>query len=82
MRTTIRLNEELLQQAKQHALATQRTLTQLIQDALVSLLEREIRTESPRKIVLPTVRGDGTYPGININCNRSLRDQMDLSEQR
>lgn len=80
MRTTIRLNDELLQTAKQHALATQRTLTQLIQDALVSLLEKERSAASPRVVELPTFRGDGTYPGIDINSNASLRDRMELSE--
>jgi hypothetical protein len=80
MRTTIRLNDELLQTAKQHALATQRTLTQLIQDALVSLLEKERGAASPRTVKLPTFQGDGTYPGIDINSNASLRDRMELSE--
>ncbi|MGI8932654.1 DUF2191 domain-containing protein [Leptolyngbya sp. BC1307] len=80
MRTTIRLNDELLQTAKQHALATQRTLTQLIQDALVSLLEKERSAASPRTVELPTFKGDGTYPGIDINSNASLRDCMELSE--
>ncbi|MEM9162232.1 MAG: DUF2191 domain-containing protein [Cyanobacteria bacterium P01_F01_bin.4] len=80
MRTTIRLNDELLQTAKQHALATQRTLTQLIQDALVVLLEQEKGAASPRTVVLSTFRGDGTYPGVDINRSASLRDQMELSE--
>jgi hypothetical protein len=80
MRTTIRLNDELLQTAKQHALATQRTLTQLIQDALVSLLEKERGAASPRVVSLPTFKGDGTYPGIDINNNANLRDQIELSE--
>jgi predicted transcriptional regulator len=80
MRTTIRLNDELLQTAKQHALATQRTLTQLIQDALVSLLEKERGAASPRTVKLPTFQGDGIYPGIDINSNASLRDRMELSE--
>lgn len=80
MRTTIRLNDDLLQAAKQHALVTQRTLTQLIQDALLSLIEKERGAASPRVVELPTFRGDGTYPGININSNASLRDHMDLAE--
>ncbi|MEO1400074.1 MAG: hypothetical protein AAFV72_02340 [Cyanobacteria bacterium J06635_1] len=56
MRTIIQLNNELLQTAKQHALATKRTLTQLIQDALVALLEQEKRAASPRMVALPTWR--------------------------
>lgn len=80
MRTTVRLSEELLQSAKQHALATKRTLTQLIQDAVAALIERERGAASPRMVVLPTFRGEGTYPGIEINSSTKLIDQMELSE--
>jgi hypothetical protein len=80
MRTTIRLNDELLQAAKQHALATQRTLSQLIQDALVLLLKKERSAVSPRTVELPTFHGDGTYPDIDTNSNASLQDRMDLFE--
>ena len=77
MRTTIRLNDDLLQEAKQHAISTHRTLTQLIQDALVALLERERATISPRKVKLPTFKGDGVYPGVDINCTSTVLGQMD-----
>lgn len=80
MRTTVRLNEELLQSAKQHALATKRTLTQLIQDAVVALMERERGAASPRVVVLPTFKGEGTYPGVDINSSSTLIDQMESPE--
>jgi hypothetical protein len=64
---------------KQHALATRKTLVQLIQKTLVSLLEKERGAASPRTVELPTFHGDGTYPGVDINNNASLRDLMDLS---
>ncbi|MGB3292504.1 MAG: hypothetical protein WBB01_05830 [Phormidesmis sp.] len=79
MKTTIVLEEALLKSAKQHALATQRTLTQLIQDALIRLIEEERNAALPRTVELPTFRGDGTYPGIDINSNASLQDHMKLS---
>lgn len=56
-----------------------RSLTQLIQDA-VELLIAEIEASSPRPANLPTFKSDGTYPGIDINCNAALRNQMELSE--
>ncbi|MEM8505090.1 MAG: hypothetical protein AAF716_18285 [Cyanobacteria bacterium P01_D01_bin.1] len=77
MRTTVRLSEEVLQSAKQHALSTKRTLTQLIQDAVVLLIEQERGTSSPRTVSLPTFKGDGTYPNIDINSNAALRNCMD-----
>ncbi|MGB7415453.1 MAG: ribbon-helix-helix protein, CopG family [Thermosynechococcaceae cyanobacterium] len=56
MRTTVRLADDLMHEVKQHALKTDRTLTQLIQEALVSLIEREKSQESPRIIELTTFK--------------------------
>ncbi|MGB3787831.1 MAG: hypothetical protein WA949_07465 [Phormidesmis sp.] len=81
MRTTIQLSEEVLQSATQHALTTKRTLTQLIQDAVVLLIEQERDAFPPRTVELPTFRGDGTYPGVNVNSNAALRDRMDSSHE-
>lgn len=80
MRTTVRLNEELLRSAKQHALVTKRTLTQLIQDAVIALMERERGAASPRVVTLPTFKGEGTYPGVDINSSATLLDQMESPE--
>ncbi len=44
------------------------------------LLEKEHGAASPRTLELPAFQGDGTYSGIDINSNASLRDRMDLSE--
>ncbi|MBE9062443.1 hypothetical protein [cf. Phormidesmis sp. LEGE 11477] len=81
MRTTIRLSEEILQSAKQHALSTKRTLTQLIQDAVVLLIERERGASSPRVVSLPTFRGDGTYPNVDVNSNAALRERMETFQK-
>lgn len=80
MKITIELDGKLLRMAKQHAIATQRTLTQTIQDALVCLIEEERNAALPRTVELPTFRGDGTYPDIDINSSTSLQDHMKLSE--
>ena len=79
MRTTIRLSEEVLQSAKRHALSTNRTLTQLIQDAVVLLIEQERGASSPRIVSLPTFKGDGLYPGVDVNSNAALRDRLESS---
>ena len=78
MRTTIRLNDNLLAEAKKHAADTQRTLTRMITDALVSMLERERGAESPRKVLLPVFNGDGIHKGVDINHSASLLDHMEL----
>ena len=80
MRTTVRLDDDLLISAKRHAAGTRRTLTQLLADALVALLERERGTQSPRPVNLPVFRGDGVCDGININNTASLLDHMELGD--
>ncbi len=77
MRTTIRLDDDLMLAAKQHGVATQRTLTRLIHDALLALLERERGRMSPRKVRLPVFRGDGVFEGIDINNSAALVDRME-----
>jgi hypothetical protein len=77
MRTTVRLDENLLGDAKRHALETGRTLTDLIRDSLVATLERERGAASPRRIRLITVGGDGVFPGVDLNSSASILDHMD-----
>ena len=77
MRTTVRLNDDLMRTAKQHALQTDRTLTQLIQEALIRLIESEKSQQSPRVVTLTTFEGDGVQEGVRINSNVNLLEQMD-----
>jgi hypothetical protein len=80
MRTTIRLDDELLRAAKAYALATDRTLTRLIEDALRAVLaERELRT-TRRRLRLRTFKGCGVEPGVDLDNNAALRDLMDGTE--
>ena len=81
METTIRLSEEVLQSAQQHALSTKRSSTQLIQEAVELLIAQEQAASPPRTVNLPTFKGNGTYPGIDINRNAALRDHMELSDE-
>ena len=78
MRTTIRLDDGVLLEAKRHAAETRRTLTRVIQDALVALLQRERGADSPRRVRLPVFRGDGVFDGVDINNTASLVDRMEL----
>jgi len=80
MRTTIRLTDDLMAEAKRHATDTHRTVTELIRDALVVLLQRERGQQSPRKVKLPVFKGDGVYDGIDINNSASLLTRMELGE--
>jgi len=76
VRTTIDLPEELLSQAKQAALASKRTLTQVIEDAVREALARRKR-RTPASFELPVFGGDGIQPGVDLDDTSSLMDLMD-----
>jgi len=74
MRTTVRLDPHLLAEAKKVAAANGRTLTAVIEDALrESLSRRSARPATARK-KLPTFRGKGVQPGINLDDSAALLD--------
>ena len=77
MRTTVRLEDSLLLEAKRHALETRRTLTELMREALVSLLSRERAQVPRRRATLPVFGADGLREGIDINDTSSLLDRME-----
>ena len=71
MRTTIRLDDELLTAAKRRALETGRTLTAVIEEALrVALAERPSGREHVR---LPVSRTNGKLqPGVDLDDSAAL----------
>jgi hypothetical protein len=77
MRTTIRLDDDLLREAKRHAVATGRTLTAVIEDALRETLSRRRQRGSRPRIKLRTVGGSGTQPGVDLDDSSALLDLMD-----
>lgn len=77
MRTTIRLDDDLLAEAKAHAARTGRTLTALIEDALRALLAQAAagpRRKGPR---LPTDGAGGLQPGVDLDDSAGLLDLME-----
>jgi hypothetical protein len=76
MRTTIRLDEHLLRQAKAAAAASGRTFTELVEDALRETLAR--RKATPReRVELPTWKGGGLMPGVDLDNSAALLDLME-----
>ena len=76
MRTTIRLDDELLAEAKALAARTGRTLTRVIEDALrQSLAQRADPTASGAP--LPTFAGRGVRPGVDLDDSAGLLDVME-----
>ena len=72
MRTTIRLDEQLLAETKQLAARTGRTLTAVIEDALRETLARRKRSVEREPVSLKTVSGRGLLPGIDLDDSASL----------
>jgi plasmid stability protein len=77
MRTTIRLDDDLIKQAKVRAAEQGITLTQLIDESLRERLSARPRRMSVEPFRLPTYGEGGTRPGVDLDDNRALRDLMD-----
>jgi hypothetical protein len=80
MRTTIRIDDDLLARAKMLATRTGRSLTKVIEDALrAALAQSRPRTRSA-KIELPTSGSGGLRPGIDLDDSASLLEAMESSD--
>jgi hypothetical protein len=80
MRTTIRLDDALLAQAKQLALQSGRTLTSVIENALREALARQRQAYKRTPVHFTTVDGNGLLPGVDLDDSASLLDLMEASD--
>ena len=80
MRTTIRLDDELLASTKRLALQTGRTLTAVIEDALREVLARHQNQQKKDRVRLTTVKGKGLLPGVDLDDAASLADLMEQGD--
>ena len=77
MRTTIRINDELLKKAKIRATETDRSLTEVIEDALRKEIDQVDARIEPQKIRIPTAGEGGVQPGVDLDDTSSLLDKME-----
>jgi hypothetical protein len=77
MRTTIRLNDDLLAAAKQAAIRSGRTLTGVIEDALRLALAPKQEPRKRRPARLPSSGKGGLRPGVSLDSTAELLDIMD-----
>jgi len=77
MRTTIRLNDRLLAEAKHLAAQTGRTLTAIIEDALREKLARPHKRAKGTRTRLPTHGTGGLQPGIDLDRSAALWEVSD-----
>ena len=79
MRTTVRIDDQLLREAKQYALEKGCTLTKLLEQSLNETLARSKHHPQNKSISLPTAGKGGLQPGVDLDDSASLLDIMDES---
>lgn len=78
MRTTIRLDDGLLEQAREEARRRGETLTALIEEGLRRELARAKEIKPRRRIEIPVSKQEGwVLPGVDINDSAGLRAIME-----
>ncbi|HVT17718.1 MAG TPA: type II toxin-antitoxin system VapB family antitoxin [Thermoanaerobaculia bacterium] len=80
MRTTIRLDENLLAEAKQRAARSGRTLTAVIEEALRESFSRRERPRESLPVELPAWGQGWARPGVDLDDSASLLDLMERED--
>ena len=75
MRTTVRIDDRLLVEAKTRAARTGRTLNEVVEDALREAFAR--RDAAARRVELPVFRSARVMPGVDLDDGAALADLMD-----
>ncbi len=79
MRTTVRINDELLKRAKKRAASEGRTLTSLVEDGLEIVLA-EAKGSRSEHVQLPVSKSSGgVLPGVDLNRSCELEEVMNRS---
>ena len=75
MRTTVDINDALLQAAKSQAARDRRSLKAVIEQALREFLSQGGRAGAPGPPI-PVFRGQGVQPGVDLTDSAALEDLM------
>ena len=76
-RTTVRLPEPPVAEAKRVAAATGRTLAGVVEDALREALARRPRTRLRAPVSFTTYGGYGLCPGVDLDNSAALLERME-----
>jgi hypothetical protein len=77
MRTTLRLDEDLLREVERLAAEERMTLTAVLEQALREMLARRREQRHRPRVPLPTFGGRGLQPGVDLDDSATLLDLMD-----
>lgn len=81
MRTTIKIDDALLAEAKARAAASGRTLNAVVEDALREVLVRRPSNGRDRRVELPTFSGGQLLPGVDLDDSASLLALMEDTDR-
>jgi len=76
MRTTVRLDDHLLAEAKKHAAESGMTLTSVLEQALRESLARRNAQARSKQVRLKTVKGGGVRAWVDLDDSAALLDLM------
>jgi hypothetical protein len=78
MRTTIKLDDDLLIEAKAIAVRTGRTLADVVEEAVRdSFARRRMARRDRETLVTPSFGAGGLRPGVDLDDSAALLDIMD-----
>jgi hypothetical protein len=81
MRTTVRLDEQLLSEVKKTAAESGRTLTSIIEDSLREYLARKQVKGKKRPTRLPSFGSGGLKPGVDLDNTAALLALLDAEDE-
>jgi hypothetical protein len=76
MRTTVKIDDQLLAEVKAQAARSGRTLNEVVEDALRESLARRDRSVREAAVELPTFSGR-PRPGVDLDDTSALLDLME-----
>ena len=80
MRTTVRLDDNLLADVKRYAAEREKTMTAVFEQALQELLVRSREQRRKPKVRLPTFKGRGLQPGARLDNSAALLELMESGD--
>ena len=80
MRTTIKIDDQLLAEAKVRAAESGRTLNAIVEEALREALARRRSSPGP-SVDLPTFAGGRLRPGVDLDDGAALLELMENEKE-
>jgi len=80
VRTTIKIDDTLLAEAKTRAADSGRTLNRVVEDALRESFARRAVAAPTARPKLPIFRGARLVPGVDLDDSAALLEQMERAE--